>query len=278
VEFKPDKGVPVIHNEKSHSSNKDGSAGGAGGRTGYQTNANQATSLSGGGGSAKGSHEEEETSDVEERNLPGSQQTETDKVGLTPELVKVTIVIPNSYFVNVWRERNPVAAGQEPKTPDQAALDAIRTEESAKIQKCVAPLLPPAKNGTDPGELVTITSLQDIKPGEIPLPGSGEKVLVWLSHYWSTLGLIGLGLVSLVVLRSMVRAVPGTAEPAAVQQMRVAAEPEARPAESPESVAARRLRRLTSGGPSLRDELSDLVKEDPDAAANILRSWIGQVT
>ena len=35
---------------------------------------------------------------------------------------------------------------------------------------------------------------------------------------------------------------------------------------------------MTGSGPSLRDELSDLVKEDPDAAANILRTWIGQVS
>lgn len=277
VKVEPTKGVPLIHNEKSHSSNKDGSGGGPGGRPGYQANSNQPTSLASSGGATKGSHEEEETSDVEERNLPGSQQTETDKIGLTPEVVRVTVGIPNNYFVKVWRRRNPVAAGQEAKTPDQAALETIRTEESAKIQKHIAGLGLPAKGVTDLNELVTITSFQDIKPGEIPLPGIGEKVLFWLSQYWSTLGLIGLGLVSLVVLRSMVRAAPGGGETATVQ-MRVAAEPEARPAESPESVAARRLHRLTSGGPSLRDELSDLVKEDPDAAANILRSWIGQVT
>jgi flagellar M-ring protein FliF len=278
VEFKPDKGVLIHRNEKSHSSAKDGSAGGPGGRPGYQSNANQPTSLAGSAASAKGSHEEEETSDVEERNLPGSQQTEIDKIGLTPEVVRVTVGIPNSYFAKIWRELNPVAAGQEAKAPDPAALEAIRTAESAKIQKHIAGLGLPAKGVTDPNELVTITTFQDIKPGEIPLPGIGDKVLVWLSQYWSTLGLIGLGLVSLVVLRSMVRATGGTAEPVAVQQMRVAAEPEAQPAESVESVAARRLRRLTGGGPSLRDELSELVKEDPDAAANILRSWIGQVT
>ena len=89
--------------------------------------------------------------------------------------------------------------------------------------------------------------------------------------------MIGLGLVSLLVLRSMVRAAPGGARKRAVQ-IRVAAEPEADAGESPESVAARRLRRFTGSGPSLRDELSELVQEDPDAAANILRSWIGQVT
>jgi flagellar biosynthesis/type III secretory pathway M-ring protein FliF/YscJ len=37
-----------------------------------------------------------------------------------------------------------------------------------------------------------------------------------------------------------------------------------------------RLSRFNKTGRSLRDELSDLVQEDPDAAANILKSWIGQ--
>ena len=41
----------------------------------------------------------------------------------------------------------------------------------------------------------------------------------------------------------------------------------------PSAAAAPRLKRFTSG-PSLRDELSEMVKEDPDTAANILRGWI----
>jgi flagellar M-ring protein FliF len=62
--------------------------------------------------------------------------------------------------------------------------------------------------------------------------------------------------------------------------MRVTA-PESKSQETEEAVeatAARRLRRMTGSGPSLRDELSELVKDDPDSAANILRSWIGQVS
>ena len=51
-------------------------------------------------------------------------------------------------------------------------------------------------------------------------------MLVWLAQYWSTLGMIGLGLVSLLVLRSMVRGAPGAAETAPMH-VRVAAEPEA---------------------------------------------------
>jgi len=35
-----------------------------------------------------------------------------------------------------------------------------------------------------------------------------------------------------------------------------------------------RLRRFGGQGPSLRDELAEVVREDPDAAAGILRGWI----
>jgi flagellar M-ring protein FliF len=57
------------------------------------------------------------------------------------------------------------------------------------------------------------------------------------------------------------------------------AEPKSEEETVVEATAARRLRRMSGGsGPSLRDELSELVKEDPDSAANVLRSWIGQVT
>jgi flagellar biosynthesis/type III secretory pathway M-ring protein FliF/YscJ len=33
-----------------------------------------------------------------------------------------------------------------------------------------------------------------------------------------------------------------------------------------------------SRGPSLKDELAELVREDPDAAASILRNWISNAS
>ena len=275
VKVEPIKGVVVGRKEKTSTHSREGGGGAAGGRPGYQTNSNQATSLASAG--QKGSRDEEEGTETEERTIPGTQQVETDTVGLTPELVRVTIGIPNSYFEKVWRERNPTPAGQEAKPPDQAALEQVRSEETTRIQKHVAGLLPPAKGVADLGELVTVTSFQDIKPGAIPLPGMGQKVTVWLAEYWSTLGLIGLAAVSLLVLRSMVRGAGGAPE-SATMQTRLAAEPEPGEQESAEAVAARRLRRFSGSGPTLRDEVSEMVKEDPDAAANILRSWIGNVT
>ena len=45
--------------------------------------------------------------------------------------------------------------------------------------------------------------------------------------------------------------------------------------ETPEEAVLNRLGHFSGSGKSLRDELADLVHEDTDAAANILKSWIG---
>src|SRR5207302_9043244 len=102
----------------------------------------------------------------------------------------------------------------------------------------------------------------------------------WLADNWQTLALIIVGLGSLLMLRGMVRSLPR----AAAAAMPDAGDPAAQPrlavhepgAEENEDEPARALRaRFRSGGPDLRSELRDIVKDNPDAAATILRSWIG---
>ncbi len=277
TETTPTKGVPLSRSEKSSTHSREGSA--PGGRPGVAANGGANTPQSLAGGGSKGTRDEEEESQTQETNLPGSQQVEKENVGLTPERATVAVGIPNSYFEDVWRRRNPPPAGQEAKAPDAAALEQIRTEVTASIQQSVAILLPTPTKGPipDPTELVKVTSLPDIKPPDIPAPGFGPKALYWLTQYWTTLAMLGLGLVSLMVLRSGLRGAPGASEPAAVHA-HAAAEPEPAANEPPEAAIARRLQRLSGGGPSLRDELSEIVQEDPDTAANILRSWIGNVS
>ena len=128
---------------------------------------------------------------------------------------------------------------------------------------------------------MTVTTFQDIKPAEIP--GSAGDAA-------------GLDLAG-AELADDGDGWPGAVQPGHVaidapQRARLAGgvgrgldardgglEPKPEESEEPvEATAARRLRRMTGTGPSLRDELSELVKEDPDSAANILRSWIGQVS
>jgi flagellar M-ring protein FliF len=219
-----------------------------------------------------GSKEEEEGNKSEVLSVPSGSEKETESVGPTPKFAKVSVGIPVSYFKKVWQERNPATEGKESKGPDQAALDQIRTEVSAMVQKHVAPLLPLAEGVTDPTEYVTVSTFQDIPGKEIPAPGAAQSALAWLGEYWSMLGMIGLALASLLMLRSLVRSAPSMPETRAAPKIAgTMANEEEEP--QPAAATAHRLRRFTSG-PSLIDELSEMVKEDPDTAANILRGWI----
>ena len=269
----------VAVREMNQSTTRLQDSAGPSGRPGFASQQpNTAAAL--GSGGAGGSKEKEEQSKQEVLSVTSGTETDTETVGLTPKLAKVSVGIPISYFKKVWQERNPAEAGKEQKGPDQAALDQIRTEVSAMIQKHVAQLLPLPEGVTDPTELVTVSTFQDIPGKEIPAPSAANSALAWLGEYWSMLGMIGVALMSLLMLRSLIRSAPpmpettrASAMPRIVNMsMREEAGAESSPAAAP------RLRRLGSGGPSLRDELSEIVKEDPDTAANILRGWIGSTS
>jgi len=269
------KPVPLWVEEKTATESEEG--GSAAGVPGFEAQGNTPRALAS-ASQGRGTKGEKEKSESQQQNVVDGERSVKDTVGLTPERVTVSVGVPASYFESVWSERNPTEAGQESKKPDQAALEQIQTEVVAKIQKHVAALLPPVADVADPIDLVTVTTFEDVKLPEIPPPGMAETALTWFGQYWGTLGMITLAMFSLIILRSMLRA--GTAEsetesrPSAVFSMESAEAVD----ESEIKAAAKRLGRFSGKGPSLRDELSELVKEDPDAAANILRTWIGSAS
>ena len=264
--------------EKSRTRTRD--SGTTGGRPGLASQQGNTPTTLAAATSSKGGGEQEEETTSETDNSIGQTHEAKETVGLTPKSARVSVGISTAYFEKIWRERNPAKEGDEAKKPDQAAMDAIREEITTNVRKHVAAQLPPAEGVSDPTEQVTVMTFPEIKGSEIPAPAAGEKAMSWFSQNWATVGLGGLVLVSLYMLRSMVRSVPATEPEPQTTSLRIAgtdSDSSSPSTEAPEALAARRLRRLSGNGPSLRDELSDMVKEDPDAAANILRTWIGQV-
>ena len=207
-----------------------------------------------------------------------SMEKESD--GRGTKSVNVAVGIPASYYEKVWQRNNSPKAGEEAKKPDQTALDEIRKEITKDVTAHVARLLPPSPDVKDPMMLVTVTPFPDIKPPETVGPGLPQRTFTWLTDNWPMLTMVVLVLVSVSMLRSVLRAVPAASpESSAIAARIPASESKTVEKEEPvEAAAARRLRRMSGSGPSLRDELSEIVKEDPDSAANILRTWIGQVT
>jgi flagellar M-ring protein FliF len=179
-----------------------------------------------------------------------------------PKLAKVLVLIPASYCDKVSKQHNPAKAGEPSQDPHQAVIEKIREE--------VVMLLPPDLK--DPASLVTVAAFPDIKAAETPDPPATQWTLTWLGQNWPIVAVAGLVLVGLGMLRSIGagRVGRGGQEPFAETNRRSAPTPQVPRTNGSRPVSP------AGTGPSLRDELSELVQEDPNSAANILRDWIGQ--
>jgi flagellar M-ring protein FliF len=271
TEVKQEKALPIHESESTTSHTAD--TGGTGGPAGFASQQpNAAVSLS--KGPIGGSKDEENSSKTESTSIPSNnKQTDIVKDGHTPILETVAIGIPSGYFKKAWQAANPPAAGQEPKDPDAAALAAIKTETFKQVKAMVAPLLTRPEGNTDPKDLVAVTDFPEIPIALPPEPSLAKSAMTWLGDYWNVVGMIGLAGVSLLMLRSLVKSAPPV-DQAAMPRLAETPEEEETNEASPKKPTPIRVRHF-SAGPSLRDEISMLVKEDPDTAANVLKTWIG---
>ena len=94
--------------------------------------------------------------------------------------------------------------------------------------------------------------------------------------------MLGVAMFSLLVLRSVVNGKPGdgggaaAAAPGLTLHSDEAQTNATNTPETSEAPEAGRPRLKLKKGSSLKDDLVDIVRDDPDAAADILRSWIGK--
>ncbi len=196
---------------------------------------------------------------------------------LVPTEVRVAISIPNNYLVDVWRERER-KQGNDPTEnyPDGTARDLIRDEIEKQVKTIVAPLLPKelARNERAGVEVQFFESLQ---PTEIEGPSLVMQALAWASKNFNTLAMVVVALFSLTMLRSLVKSIPEVEPTPALggAALEVDADSSATPPTNEEETPGEQRPRLRlKKGDSLKDDLTEIVQEDPDAAAAILRSWI----
>jgi flagellar biosynthesis/type III secretory pathway M-ring protein FliF/YscJ len=206
-----------------------------------------------------------------DRDRIGSAATEN--VALTPKTARASIVVPSTYFKTIWQERSSADENKALTAADQTAIDRVRDQETLKIKKHVAQLLPAVDGILDPTQLVAVTSLDVSAPiGESSRAAWQRGMGAWFKRNGGAVALGTLALVSLFVLRSMVRA--GTAEMQTVPYTAAAASDDGSlEKDRLESSASRRVH--TNSATADRDELSDMVRRDPGAAAGVLRTWIG---
>ncbi len=199
------------------------------------------------------------------------------QVGAQPKRVTAAVSVPNTYYERIWRQEHPAAAGAAQPTPDPATLAAIEAREKQRITQLIVNLLP----GRDvDGRSVAVSTFYPLAESVPVEPELRDRALAWLGEHWNAVSLAGLAVVGLLVLRSMVRSIHRGAAPADHTSLEMPATLSLVTDEFETAGSTPREPEPRRGGraDSLTGELADVVRQDPDAAVSVLRSWIGNAS
>jgi flagellar M-ring protein FliF len=220
------------------------------------------------------------------QNFVPTQEEVVKRAALTPKHLRAAIAIPSDFIESVWRARFPDEAAKGPPTNDNLKL--ITGEYQDNIKKMVALLLPSLPT-EDKQSMVEVTVFQSLTPPAAEPPSMVAQALAWASGNSGTLIMAGLALLSLVMLRGMVKGIPVPETNVVLSMPGVGAGGGAGGGSdggfagggsgggdggSEALGATGRPKLKLKKGASLKDDLTDMVRDDPDAAAAILRSWI----
>jgi len=214
----------------------------------------------------------------ETESVPSVKKTTIHQYGFAPKRVTASIRIPRSLFRTIWMVENPPAAGEEPVEPDKNQLANIELRETQAIKDMVNALLPPPPPGDDPFPLVTVIPYTSTPIDDPPEPTMAENAGSWFASNWQTIALFGAAIFSVFFMRGVVKSnnpAPSRAAEAGLHEPLLAHDG-LDDDDMDETYTVNSLRaRFQQSGRSLRDELTELVHEDPDAAASVLANWIG---
>lgn len=276
--YDPKGTVPVVSEEQNRTTKSESSP--QRGRPGIESNIGGPNAGGALGSSGPASTQDDESSNRQERSLVSHTDEETELAPLTPERITVAIAVPTSYYEEIWHVRNPTSEGQPKKTPVDTELQQIEKAETEKIKSHVAQILPKPTSVIDPTPLVSVATFQSVPQGGPLGPSIAEQAVTWFGEYGGSAGMILLGLISLGMLRSIFKGVPApaiqpTALPPSAAQSETESDEPATAGAAASADAAAKIKRRFASDKTPRDELLTLVQEDPTAAANILKSWIG---
>lgn len=274
-----DKPTPVAEKIKETELTKTGSS--IGGQPGMEAQMGVPELIPRGGRTNSTSLSETTSNSEIARALQGVESTQ-ERANYVPLSVLAAIQIPNAYFRNTWMSRNATAEEPNPE-PTQEDLDAFRLEETARIKASIAKLVEQhrPKDILDAELQVNVSSYEG-KPEPTPVVMSTLQLFaLWFQANWETLGLLGLIMLGLIVLWTMTR----VKQPEPIVIYEAPEIPVAEEAMSDEEIESdeelmrqRTLEPFDKSMRSLQTEAADLVTENPDAAASVLRQWIGNVS
>jgi|GEM_PF-2980380 len=189
--------------------------------------------------------------------------------GHTPRAVSAAIAIPSDHLRTLLTAHR---GGQDAR-PDMAALADLERAEHERIKQAILPLVLSAGEGREGASLVSVSTIHAAHP--VSSEVAYERLAAeWLVANWQNVVLGGLVVIAILLMRSMFRpARPGgQAELSAseiAQSLTLVTEDE--PLDTLHRPHAPPV-------PSRTGELAQQIRRDPQAAASVLKNWIGNAS
>jgi flagellar M-ring protein FliF len=262
----------------------------AGGRPGTEPNAlaNKGASLNNPGAPDQSSITKELVEN--DKRVTGNTLTRTEKAGLQTLRAAFTVSVPFSYYQKAatvrWLALNPGKLASDAPPFTEAELLRVKKETETNIQLTLTPILPKGAAGEDKLPKVNVTDYLDMPVPGPPLPSTTALALEWLSESWQTLALFGMVGVALMSLRSFAKVAPSSNDSAFergfdlplddasdIDLSSLTEEESNLFVDPPNSENPPKPRLITTGG-DVKTDLTSMVRENPDAAATLLRNWI----
>lgn len=230
-------------------------------------------------------------------NVVGRSIEQIKEAGLDVQAVSVSVGIPEAFVRKLWHKTNPPAEGEEIADPSTDQLNKFFDTQKVKIEEKISALIPNRPKGEDAFKNIVVMMDPEVPIDPLPEPAMTDYAFTWLAGNWQVVALFFFGGFSLVALRGMVKsttAPPKKDEPEVIEEAeeiaeeaRKVAEEKARlqlvgrldadPAEGSKDEEENELmKRFGAGGRPVREQLTELVVQNPEAAATILRAWIGE--
>jgi flagellar biosynthesis/type III secretory pathway M-ring protein FliF/YscJ len=219
--------------------------------------------------------ETSENTRTQMENFVGQSVQQINKPAGSMVVTGASVRVPRSFFVNQFKLRNPSAA-----EPDDAALEPLIAAETRQIQTHVARCC-----GLVNEQDVAVSPYPDQMPPmaaaaqETPT-GSGAAMTGMLRAHVKEIAIGGLALISLFMVMSMVRkgtVTPVIAPPVELSEVVPLATDENIAGEAGEGAAmldGMELDDDTIKAQQMVQQVSTMVKENPEGAASLVRRWL----
>ncbi|MCE9592231.1 MAG: hypothetical protein K8S99_17130 [Planctomycetes bacterium] len=244
---------------------------------------NTGLDIAGSGGSGTTSRTSKSHTDYDAK--PILSETRSVVGGQTTKQISVTVNVPRSYFVSLYRQGKPAdpAAGgaEKPAEPDEAALRPVVDDQLQQIAAQVKPLI-----SSDAEGVVSVHMIPDARALMAMMPPPAEKstagVSLVLDSAWTKpVGMGLLALMSLALMLGMVRKATQQLPMPTVEEL--AGVPPPLPMEDDligeadaqePSMAGMELNEDEIRSRKVAEQIADMVKSNPAEAASLFNRWI----